>query len=55
MTRVVISRSTVESLGSMTAIIAHFEAAEFVVPPLVIRTPPEDHGIVPATGGYDVQ
>jgi hypothetical protein len=33
---VVISRSTVEMLGSHEAVIAHFDAAEFTVPPLVV-------------------
>ena len=33
---VVISRSTIEQLGSTDAILAHFDAAEFDVPPLDI-------------------
>ena len=33
---VVISRSKVEMLGSFEAVIAHFDAAEFTVPPLVV-------------------
>ncbi|WP_210358977.1 hypothetical protein [Sphingomonas beigongshangi] len=33
---VVISRSTIETLGSLDAVLAHFDAAEFIVPPLVV-------------------
>ncbi len=33
---VVISRSTIAALGSLDAIFAHFDAAEFVVPALVV-------------------
>lgn len=33
---VVISRGTVEKLGSLEAIIAHFDAAEFAVPALLV-------------------
>lgn len=40
---VVISRSTIAALGSLGAVFAHFDAAEFVVPPLVVV------GAAPAT------
>ena len=33
---VVISRSTIAALGSLDAIFAHFDAAEFVAPALVV-------------------
>ena len=35
--RIFIDRSTVERLGSVEAILAHFDAAEFTLPPLVIK------------------
>jgi len=47
---VVISRSTVEALGSMEAVAAHFDAAEFAVPPLVVRNPGDD-ATTPTTDG----
>ena len=34
--RVFVDRATVERLGSVEAILAHFDAADFVVPPLII-------------------
>jgi hypothetical protein len=34
---VVIGRGTVEKLGSIAAILGHFDAADFVVPPLIVR------------------
>ena len=34
--RMFVDRATVERLGSVEAILAHFDAAEFVLPPLVI-------------------
>lgn len=42
---VVISRETVEKLGSMDAIIAHFDAADVEIPPLVVE---EDSALPPA-------
>ena len=38
--RVVIDRDTIEQLGSVEAIRAHFAAAEFLVPPLVVEGGP---------------
>lgn len=35
---VVVSRSKVEALGSIEAVIAFFDAAEFAVPPLMVST-----------------
>jgi len=50
---VVISRSTVEKLGSFEAVLAHFDAAEFTVPPLVVRGVDADN---PAShGAFHVQ
>jgi hypothetical protein len=46
---VVISRSTIEMLGSYEAVLAHFDAAEFAVPPLIVRTTGD--GDNPATHG----
>ena len=35
--RIFVDRATVERLGSVEAILAHFDGAEFVLPPFVIR------------------
>lgn len=52
---VVISRSTVEALGSMEAIAAHFDAAEFAVPPLIVRNPADGASTSATVGGRYVQ
>jgi len=44
---ILIGRETAERLGSFAAIIAHFEAANFEVPPFVIIT--EDAEAAPST------
>lgn len=50
---VVISRSKIEMLGSFEAVLAHFDTAEFTVPPLVVRGVDADN---PAShGGRHVQ
>ena len=38
--RVFVDRATVERLGSVEAILAHFDAAEFALPPLAITSEP---------------
>ena len=38
--RVFVDRSTVERLGSVEAILAHFDAAEFALPPLTLAVEP---------------
>lgn len=38
--RVFVDRAPVERLGSVTAILAHFDAADFVLPPLVVTDEP---------------
>lgn len=35
---VVVSRGTIEKLGTLAAVDAHFDAAEFAVPPLIVRS-----------------
>jgi hypothetical protein len=52
---VVIDRATVEQLGSFEAIIAHFEAADFEAPPLVVDgdTPPIELGLGRAEEGTE--
>lgn len=51
---VVISRSTVEGLGTMEVVIAHFDAADFRVPPLVVCRR-DSHGAPDCHGDHDVQ
>ena len=50
---VVISRSTIAALGSLDAIFAHFDAAEFVVPALVVAD--AAHALPPTAGAHHVQ
>lgn len=38
--RVFVDRATVERLGSVEAILAHFDAADFTLPPLVVTDQP---------------
>jgi hypothetical protein len=59
---VVISREVVDALGIYEAVIAHFEAADFVVPPLIVEGDPLDASLgpnapatLPIEGGADVE
>lgn len=55
---VVVSRSTVVALGSLEAVLAHFDAAEFAVPPLVVIGDPAreaDCSGGPSVGGLHVE
>ena len=38
--RIVVHRQTVERLGSVEAVLAHFDAADFVLPPLFVEDQP---------------
>ena len=38
--RIFVVRATVERLGSVEAILAHFEAADFTLPPLILAVKP---------------
>lgn len=52
---VVVSRSTVEALGSIEAITGHFDAADFTVPPLNVRRPGDGADTPTAEGALHVQ
>lgn len=52
---VVISRSTLEALGSIEAVVAHFDAADFAVPPLIVRDRGEAAITLATDGGHHVQ
>ena len=52
---VVIGRAQIEALGSLDAVLAHFQAAGFSVPPLVVRGASSAVGDLASTGGTHVE